>query len=274
MSFWKRGNYAFNTVEKIVNLVKHFGKFAYDTWYVGITANSVRSLKAHGINTDNQMSPDFDVWDIPFEHAKECKEALLSMEGYDFICDDESDFIDETYPNSFIYLYRVMSFTTQHIDTLDFKPVKSLPKNHIIVTEVSRNDEKTVTRYDDEFDKAACDELVEQIRQKFLGNQTKFLKIVHRSVIEMWFYFGEGCCTITYDGRTSQEGYVQSYRSGSRSRKQVPFFEGAYPEYMICRDVDVFTDIVRYFLEKDRKPGKRQNVKWVVVKEEKLQQYS
>lgn len=276
MSFWKRGNYAFNTVEKIVGFVRHFGKFAYDTWYVGITANSVRSLKAHGINTDNQMSPDFDVWDIPFESAKACKEALLSMEGYDFISDDESDFIDDTYPNSFIYLYKVGGYTNtvQHIDVSGFKPVKALPKNHIIVTEVSCDGEKTVTRYDDEFDKAACAELVEQIRQKFLSNQTKFLKIVHRSVIEMWFQFGEGCCTITYDGRTSQEGYVQSYRSGSRSRKLVQFFEGAYPEYMICRDVDVFTDIVRYFLEKDRKPGKRQNVKWVVVKEEKLQQYS
>lgn len=275
MSFWKRGNYAFNTVENIVNLVKHFGKFAYDTWYVGITSNSVRSLKAHGINTDNQMSSEFDVWDIPFESAKACKEALLSMDGYDFISDDESDFIDDTYPNSFIYLYRVdgLTDTVQHIDVSDFKPVKSLPLNHIIVTEVSRDDEKIVTRYDDEFDKAACDQLIEEIRQKFIDGKMKFLKIVHRSTIEMWFEFGEGCCTISYDARTSQEGYIQSYRNGSRSRKQVPFFDGMRPEYMVCRDIDEFTAILRYFLEKDRKPGKRQNVKWVVIKGENLQRY-
>lgn len=270
MSFWKRGNYAFNTVEHIVNLVKHFGKFAYDTWYVGITANSVRSLKAHGIDTDNQRSAEFDVWDIPFENARECKEALLSMEGYDFISDDESDFIDDTYPNLFIYLYKVEGIyhTVQHIDVSDFKPVKALPKNHIIVTEVSRDDEKTVTRYDDEFDKDACDKLIAEIRQKFIDNKMKYLNIVHRSTIEMWFEFGEGCCTISYDGHTSQEGYIQSYRNGSRSRKQVQFFDGTRPEYMVCRDADVFTAILRYFLEKDRKPGKRQNVKWVVVKGE------
>ena len=266
--FWKRGNYAFNTVEGIVEQVRHFKYFTADTWFVGITANSVQSLQAHGINTDNQMSLSFACWDIPFESAKACKEALLALEGYNFISDDESDFIDDTYPNAFIYLYKVWGSTVQHIDVSGFKPVKALPSNHIIVTEVSRNGEKTVTRYDDEFDKAACAELVEQIRQKFLASRMKSLTIVHRSKIEMWFEFGEDCCTISYNGHTSQEGYIQSYRSGSRSRKLIPFFEGAYPDYMVCRDVDQFTAILQFFLEKERKPGKRQNVKWVVTKGE------
>ena len=266
--FWKRGNYACNTVEGIVEQVKHFKYFTADTWFVGITANSVKSLQAHGINTDNQMSLNFACWDIPFESAKACKEALLALEGCNFISDDESDFIDDTYPNSFIYIYKVWGSTVQHIDVSEFKPVKALPSNHIIVTEVSREGEKTVTRYDDEFDKAACAELVEQIRQKFLTDQMNSLMIVHRSKIAMSFEFGEGCCIIIYDSVTSQEGYVQSYRSGSRSRKLIPFFGGAYPDYMVCRDVDVFTAILQYFLEKERKPGKRQNVKWVVTKGE------
>lgn len=269
---WRRGNYAFNTVESSVSFVRHLSYFKQGTWFVGVTANAVRSLNAHQIDTDNQDSHNFACWDIPFASAKACKEALLALEGYDFISDDESDFIDDTYPNSFIYLYQVLGrCTIQHIDVSGFKPVKALPVKPIIVTEVSRDGKKTVTRYGDEFDKAVCAELVEQIREKFLANQMKSLKIVHRSIIELWFLFGEGCCTISYDGRTSQEGYIQSYRSGSRARKLIPFFEGAYPEYMVCKDVDEFTVILQYFLEKDRKPGKRQNVKWVVTKGERLQ---
>lgn len=136
------------------------------------------------------------------------------------------------------------------------------------MTEVSRNGKKVSTDYGEGFDKAACNKLVENIRQKFLDSQMKSLMIVHQSGIAMWFEFGDGCCTISYSSGTSQEGYIQSYRSGSRTRKLIPFFEGAYPEYMVCKNVDEFTAILQYFLEKDRKPGKRQNVKWVVTKEE------
>ena len=267
--FWRRGNYEFNTVEGIISHVTHMRNYFWGTWFVGVTANAVSSLNAHQIDTDNQMSQSFVCWDIPFESAQACKSALLALEGYDFISDDESDFIDSTHPNSFIYMYHVINgHTIQHIDVSGFKPVKALPKKHIIVTEVSRDGKETVTRIGDEFDKAACAELVEQIKQKFLAGRMKSLRIVHRSVIEMWFEFGEGCCTISYDSHTSQEGYIQSYRSESRVRKKIPFFEGAYPEYMVCKDVDKFISILQYFLEKDRKPGKRQNVKWVVVKSE------
>ena len=265
--FWRRGNYAFNTVEGIVSHVTRMKNYFYGTWFVGITANAVSSLNAHQIDTDDQMSSSFVCWDIPSESAKACKAALLSLEGFDFTSDDASDFIDHTYPNSYIYLYGVIDGrTVQHIDAAGFKPVKALPEPPIIVTEVSRGGQKTVTRIGDEFGKAACAELVEQIKQKFLEGRMKSLKIVHRSIAEMRFEFGEGCCIISYDSHTSQEGYIQSYRSESRARKLIPFFEGGYPEYMVCKDVDKFISILQYFLEKNRKPGKRQNVKWVVVK--------
>lgn len=267
--FWRRGNYEFNTVEGIIAHVTQMSYNFWGTWFVGITANAVSSLKAHQIDTDNQMSSTFVCWDIPFESAKLCKASLLALEGFDFISDDESDFIDNTYPNSFIYMYSVINgHTIQHIDVSNFKPVKALPENHIIVTEISRDGKETITRIGDEFDKVACAEFVEQIKQKFLTNQMQSLKIVHRSIIEMWFEFGEGCCTISYDSHTSQDGYFQSYRSETNSRKLIPFFEGSYPEYMVCKDVDKFIAILRYFLEKDRKPGTRQSVKWVVVKRE------
>ena len=41
---------------------------------------------------------------------------------------------------------------------------------------------------------------------------------------------------------------------------------GEYPEYMICRDMQALEEILRYFLLKGKKPGKRQNVKWVNMK--------
>lgn len=267
--FWRRGNYEFNTAEGIIAHVTQMSYNFWGTWFVGITANALSSLKAHQIDTDNQMSSTFVCWDIPFESAKLCKASLLALEGFDFISDDESDFIDNTYPNSFIYMYGVINgHTIQHIDVSNFKPVKALPENNIIVTEISRDGKETITRIGDEFDKVACAEFVEQIKQKFLTNQMQSLKIVHRSIIEMWFEFGEGCCTISYDSHTSQEGYIQSYRSESNSRKLIPFFEGSYPEYMVCKDVDKFIAILRYFLEKGSEPGKRQGVKWVVVKRE------
>ena len=267
--FWRRGNYEFNTVEGIVSHVIQTKNYFWGTWFVGVTANVVSSLKAHQIDTDDQMSSSFACWDIPFASAKACKEALLALEGFDFASDDESDFMDPTYPNSFIYLYAVVNGrTVQHIDISDFKPAKALPKPPIIVTEVSRDGQETITRIGDEFDKAACAGLVDQIKQKFLAGRMRSLKIVHRSIIEMRFEFGEGCCAISYDSHTSQEGYIQSYRSESRARKLIPFFEGSYPEYMVCQDVDKFISILQYFLEKDRKPGKRQNVKWAVVKSE------
>ena len=237
------------------------------TWFVGVTANTVQSLTAHLINAEIQGSMSFSCWDIPFEFARTCKETLLALEGYHFISDDESDFIDNTYPTAFIYLYQVIDrYTVQHIDTSNFQPVEALPVIPVVVTEVSRDGRKVSMDYGEEFNKTVCKKIVEESRRKFLSGQMKSLTIVHRSGIAMWFEFGEGCCTISYSSGTSQEGYIQSYRSKSRARKLIPFFEGAYPEYMVCKNVDEFTAILQYFLEKDRKPGKRQNVKWVVTK--------
>ena len=65
------------------------------------------------------------------------------------------------------------------------------------------------------------------------------------------------------------QGY-QSYRSGSTSRKKVQLYSGEYPEYMICRDMQALEEILRYFLLKGKKPGKRQNVKWVNMKYENM----
>ena len=43
-------------------------------------------------------------------------------------------------------------------------------------------------------------------------------------------------------------------------------YSGEYPEHMIFRDMQALEEILRYFLLKGKKPGKRQNVKWVNMK--------
>lgn len=53
---WRRGNYDYNTVELIVEQVERVHLFSGGTWFVGVTANYVKSLNAHRINTDAQGS--------------------------------------------------------------------------------------------------------------------------------------------------------------------------------------------------------------------------
>ena len=262
MGFWRRGNYAFNTIEMIVGHVSRFAYFKSGTWYVGITANLVMSLKAHGIDI---YGGGFDCWDIPFQEAKACKEAILGMEGYQMITDSESDYVDDTYPNMYVYLYSVRLVTCQHIDKTGFVPLKKMPSAPIVVKYIDTNEKETLVRFDDSFDKETCEGLLNEIKSKYIKGQLHGMVIRHRSTQSMEIQFGEGCAIINYDSNTSQSGAFQSYRSGSKSRKPVKLFTGEYPEYMVCRDMDVFMEILRYFLEKDRKPGKRQNVKWVIL---------
>ena len=92
------------------------------------------------------------------------------------------------------------------------------------------------------------------------------MQIRHRARDILSAEFGEGCCIISHDSRTSQCGGYQSYRSGETARKKVQLYTGEYPEYMLCRDMNVLNTIVSYYLVKGKKPGKRQNIKWVNMK--------
>ena len=229
MGFWRRGNYAFNTVEMIVDWASK-PKFRTDEWYVGVTANPVASLTAHGF--DIYWRDSFDCWDIPAENAMACKEAILALRNCRFITDPESDYIDDTYPILYIYLYPLTLKSVQHIDPSGFAPLAHIPNPPIVLKYIDRQDKETIVRYGDDFTKQDLEQLLD-------------------------------------DTATSQSGCFQSYRSGSTSRKPVELFTGEYPAYMVCSDMAAFMGILRYFLTKYTKPGKRQNVKWVVLREDK-----
>ncbi len=267
MGFWRRGNYDLNTIDMIMRHLVVAKEYKIGVWYVGITANPIQSLAAHGI--DIYARNTFECWDFPHENIAECKAAVMELEGCNIITETESDYINYKYPNMFIYTYQITDKTIQKIDVSGFTPYKTIPKPPVIVKYYSIDGKETMVRYDDSFDEKNCDWLLDEIKEKVLENQLKGLVIKPRGTHFMEMQFGEDGCIISYDSNTSQCGAFKSYRNGSKSRKLVKLFTGEYPEYMICRDVDVLIEILGYFIKKNNKPGKRQNVKWVVMPEEK-----
>ena len=262
MGFWRRGNYEANTIEMITNHIRWWAMFQSGTWYVGLTANPVQSLEAHHISIYEKNF--FHCWDIPQKDGISCKEAILAMEGYQWMADAESDYLDNTYPNLYIYLFPVTYRTVPHIDTSGFTPLKSIPKPPIVIRYFDRRESETTVRFDDSFDATVCEKFLAELKEKLLADELCGMLIKARGSHYLELEFGEsGCCTITYDSQTSQSGAFQGYRSENKSRKLVTLFTGRFPEYMLCRDMEELSAILRYFLLKDRKPGKRQNVKWV-----------
>lgn len=268
MGFWRRGNYEANTIEMITNQIRWWAMFRSGLWYVGLTANPVQSLQAHHISIYEKNS--FHCWDIPQKDGAACKEAILAMEGYQWISHADSDYLDDTYPNLYLYLFPVTYRTSPQIDTAGFTPLRAMPKPPIVIRFFDRNEAETTLRFDDSFDTTTCEGFLTELKEKLLANELCGLLVKARGSHYLELEFGEGgCCTITYDSRTSQSGSFQGYRGQSKSRKLIPLFTGSYPDYMLCRDLEELLAILRYFLLKDRKPGKRQNVKWVVMAAEK-----
>ena len=117
-----------------------------------------------------------------------------------------------------------------------------------------------------EINEKLCNDLITEIREGISSQQLAEVWIRHRELNMISVLFGDGCCIINYDAGTSQMGGYQSYRSGATSRRKVQLYSSEYPEYMLCRDMQVLEVILQYFLLKGTKPGKRQNIKWVNMK--------
>lgn len=296
MGFIRRGNYAENTPDEIVEDVKRCLKskiegmsfanhseeesaavakmflclrsekeFIIDgKCYVGISANPVQSLSAHGI--DIHAENTFFCMDIPIEKAEECRQKLSKLDGFEAVTDIRNDYFDSTYSQMYIYIYRISDTTKEEINISGFTPLKNLPDKPIIIEKnyTAGTFEKT---FYDELNKNMCIEFINDIMREINGNKLAKISITHRKLNTLYAEFGEGCCIINYDNGTSQTGGYQSYRSGEKSRKKVKLFTGEYPEYMLCRDMTVLENILTYFLSKGNKPTKRQNVKWVNMRD-------
>ncbi|MBR5371657.1 MAG: hypothetical protein IK130_05515 [Oscillospiraceae bacterium] len=295
MGFLRRGNYAANTVQTVLNSLRYniranvestqyAGKTpeesaalsqvflrlaARDTLilegkcYVGITSDPVRSLTAHGIDTfaENQ----FFCADIPKELAAECKAEIMALGGFEAVSDSANDRTETTYSMLYVYIYRIADGTEEHPDLTGLTPREALPIREIAVR-LGMRDGTCQVRYYTEMNAAVCDAFLTELSALISDCRLAAMQIRHRARDILSAEFGEGCCIISHDSRTSQCGGYQSYRSGETARKKVQLYTGEYPEYMLCRDMNVLNTIVSYYLVKGKKPGKRQNIKWVNMK--------
>lgn len=303
MGFIMRGNYAENTPDTIVEDVKSCLKntiegmsfvnhskeesaavakmllclrskkeFIIDgKCYVGISANPVQSLSAHGI--DIHAENTFFCMDIPTEKAEECRQKLLRLDGFEAVTDIRNDYFDSIYSQMYIYIYRISDTTKEEINISGFTPLKNLPDKPIII-EKNYTDGTFEKTFYDTLDKNMYTKLINDIMSEININKLAKIGITHRKLNTLYAEFGEGCCIINYDNGTSQTGEYQSYRSGEKSRKKVRIFTKEYPEYMLCRDMTILENILTYFLSKGNKPTKRQNVKWVNMKEKSTDEES
>jgi hypothetical protein len=295
MGFMRRGNYENNTIEIVVDHVRHTirsemehlqfeGKTVEESakiaqiilastarrelilegrCFVGITANPMQSLSAHGINIFT--SNTFFCMDIPKEDAAICKEAVMALEGYESVSNSETDCYETPFSQLYLYIYKITELTNENPEIKEMVPLQTLPEREITIRKENR-DGTANAHFVVEMNEPVCDELLMEIHTGISKHQLADLRIRHRDFNQIIVQFGDDCCIISYDAGTSQCGGYQSYRSGSTSRKKVQLYSGEYPEYMICRDMQALEEILRYFLLKGKKPGKRQNVKWVNMK--------
>lgn len=295
MGFMRRGNYEKNTIEIVVDHVRHTirsemehlrfeGKTAEESaklaqiilastakqelilegrCFVGITANPMQSLSAHGINIF--ASNTFFCIDIPKDDAKSCKEAVRELEGYEPVSEMETDCYETPFSQLYLYIYKITDQTNEKPYIKEIVPLQYLPEREITIR-TEKRDGTANARFAVEMNETVCDDLLTEIRTGISAHQFAELRIRHRDFNQIIVQFGDDCCIISYDAGTSQCGGYQSYRSGSTSRKKVKLYSGEYPDYMICHDMQVLEEILHYFLLKGKKPGKRQNVKWVNMK--------
>ena len=231
--------------------------------YVGITSNPVQSLTAHGINIF--ASNSYFCTDILKEDALRCKEAVIALDGFEAVSDPANDHTETPFPQLYLYIYKISDKTNEAPDTSALVPAERLPEGENIVRFVMRSG-NAETRVITEMGETERNDLIAEINAGISSQQLAEVWIRHKALSMLSVLFGDGCCIINYDAGTSQCGGYQSYRSGSASRKKVPLYSGEYPEYMLCRDVQVLEAILRYYLPKGKKPGKRQNIKWVNMK--------
>ena len=291
MIFINCGNYTGNSVEKVVSYVQRClsielekERYEYQTaeivheskpitspvilviegrCYVGLTSNPVQSLTAHGINIF--ASNTYFCTDIRKEDAQHCKEAVIELEGYEAVCNPENDHLDTPFPQLYLYIYKISDNTNEKPEISNFTPIEDLPEGKNIARFVMRNGSADV-RILPEINEKLCNDLIAEIKEGISSQQLAEVWIRHRELNMISVLFGDGCCIINFDAGTSQMGVYQSYRSGATARKKVQLYSGEYPEYMLCRDMQVLEAILQYFLLKGKKPGKRQNVKWVNMK--------
>ena len=99
--------------------------FRDNLWYTGISSNPLLSLPAHGV--DLNRNDKFACWVISVKFARELKAEALTLDQFQHISDDASDYIAEEQSYTYLYNFLVEEGNIFSIDVTDFTPLKYIP---------------------------------------------------------------------------------------------------------------------------------------------------
>lgn len=101
--------------------------FEKNLWFTGISSNPVMSLKAHNVDLKNRL--EFICSVVSVKNADEIKQAVLSLSYFEHCCEDQSDYIYEDQPHTYMYSFLVKEDSVFKIDTSGFTPLKYMPQS-------------------------------------------------------------------------------------------------------------------------------------------------
>lgn len=220
--------------------------FRDNLWYTGISSNPLLSLSAHGI--DLNQNNKFVCWVIPVKFARELKAEALTLDQFQHVTNDASDYIAEEQPYTYLYNFLVEKESIFSIDPTGFTPLKYIPYRPAQVfawhPDGSRTSRNIETKDWDSYPEILRD-LLEKAQA---GEITRLLLRCQAGKIMQCDFRADGC-DLYFDACTSQSGYVYWYRPGEGQE----------------RDWQLLYDILLYFL---RFYKKQKGTKWKYVQKE------
>lgn len=94
-------------------------------WYTGISSAPLSSLATHKVDTS--QSDRFVDWVIPTKFSHELKNEVLSLNLFQHIADDSSDYIAGELPYTYLYNFLVEKEHVLSIDPVGFSPIRYFP---------------------------------------------------------------------------------------------------------------------------------------------------
>lgn len=215
-------------------------------WFTGISSNPLLSLAAHGV--DLSAHNTYACWVIPVKFARELKAEALTLEQFQHVSDDASDYISEELPYTYLYNFLAEKGTVSHIDTAGFTPLKYIPGRPAQVFAWSLDGPRT-SRNIETKDRDSYPEILSDLLGKAREGTLARLLLRCQEATIMQVDFREGGYDLYYDARTSQSGYVYRY----------------LPEEGAEGDPDRLYEILLYFL---RFYKKQRGTKWKYIRKE------
>ena len=202
--------------------------FEKKLWFTGISSNPVMSLKAHNVDVKNKL--DFICNVVSVKNAAEIKQAVLSLSYFEHCSEDESDYIFEDQPHTYMYSFLVKDESVFRIDTSGFTPLKYMPQSpaeFYIYFKDGAKKKKSVSSED----RDTYPEVIENILNRCKKGTIEKIIIrsprYHRLLL---CKFEDGAFDVYFDPKNISGGFVQ--RLELRSNTEDPW--GVLVEIIMC----------------------------------------